>query len=159
MKEKRLLQRLGKAVVSVSSHKGMACAHRVDTRAQGSAGRQELQIHVHVCTNLFNHPGQLTKGKIQFNDIQWKFYCIRELTPNTMHRVGLPSLKIKYSLNQPPQTNGCSGMYGDAESKEYQNNDLLQKYPRVLASWCAQSCTLTRGKILKGKQLHRLQTG
>lgn len=65
------------------------------------------------------------------------------VTPNTTHSVGMASLKIKYSPNQLPQTNSCSGMYSDAESKEYQNNDLLQKYPCVLAAWCAESCTLT----------------
>lgn len=65
------------------------------------------------------------------------------LTPNTMQSIGLPSLKIRYSQNQQPQTNAWSGMYCDAESKEYQNNYLLQKYPCVSASWCVQSCTLT----------------
>lgn len=169
MKEKRLLQRLGKAVVSASSHKGLACAHMGDTHAQGSAGRQELQILVHVCTNPCSHPGQLTEGKIWFYDNQWKFFCCNGLTstsnevpamrkkinsvpdeirttvyrnacpftPNTTCSVGAPSLKIKHSTNQPLQTNGCSGMYGDAECKEYKNNDLLQKYPDVLASRCA----------------------
>lgn len=59
------------------------------------------------------------------------------LTPNTTCSIGAPSLKIKHRANQPLQTNGCSDMYGDAECKEYENNDRLQKYPDVLASWCA----------------------
>lgn len=164
MKEKRLLQRLGKAVVSASSHKGMACAHPGDTRAQGFAGRQELDTHVHVCTNLCNHPGQCTavkSGLMMINRSLTGKVSTRPLTPNTMHVVELPFWKIKYSLNQSPWTNGCSGMYSVAEPKEYKNNDLLQKHPRVLASWCAQSFTLTdtHGKILKDKELHRLQTG
>lgn len=47
MKEKRLLQRLRKAVISASSHKGMACAHAGDTCAQGSEGRQNCK---YLCT-------------------------------------------------------------------------------------------------------------
>lgn len=114
-----------------------------------------------ICVTAQGNSLRVKSGLMTINGSCAIYVNARPLTPNTMHSVGLPPLKIKYSLNQPPQTNGCSGTYGDAQSKEYQINDLLQKYPCVLASWCAQSCTLTdtRGKILKGKQLHRLQTG
>lgn len=51
MKEKRLLQRLKKAVISASSHKGMACAHTEDTCAQGSEGRQNCK-YMCMCAQI-----------------------------------------------------------------------------------------------------------
>lgn len=134
MKEKRLLQRLGEAVVSASSHKGMAHAHtgtRVHRVQPPGRGCEYQRMHAQSQAST----GQPTGGKTWFSGHQCNFYCLCEHSPahtkpHAYCRATI--LENQTNLKQTLQTNGCSGMYGDAESQAYQNHDLLQKYPRVL---------------------------
>jgi len=146
MKEKRLLQRLWKAVVSAASHKGTACATRetrVHRAPQADGNCKWACTCALICAATQGGSRWVKPDLMTTKGSFTKCGNTRLLTPSATHSTGLPSSDIKYSLSQLPQTNGCSSVHGDAESKEYPNNDLLQKYPRVLASWCAQPCTLT----------------
>lgn len=66
MKEKRLLQRLGEAVVSASSHKGMAHAH-TGTRVHGfsrQAGAANTSACVHKAGQAQGNPLRVKPGLV-----------------------------------------------------------------------------------------------